>query len=278
MRDGTQFTPATSLRGRTALVYGAAGAIGRSVAGALADRGALVFLSGRTEATVTAAAAEIRARGGLAEAAVVDALDEAAVDAHTSRVAARTGRVDIAVNVVSHGDVHGVRLLDIALDDFLRPVTTAVTTNFITARAAARCMARQGSGVILTVTAPPAKLVGPLMGGTPPAEAAVETLSRSFAAEVGPLGIRVLGLRTEGLPETWPAEFHMHALDPSTVPAGTGAGQDRPDFEQHLTAQTMLRRLPTLAEVAEVAAFLVSDGAGAMTGTVTNMTCGSQPD
>src|ERR1700747_2384348 len=83
---------AVLLENKNAIVYGAAGAIGGAVARAFARDGARVFLAGRTLATLEEVAADIRAHDGMAEAAQVDAMDKAAVDAHADRVAAAAGR------------------------------------------------------------------------------------------------------------------------------------------------------------------------------------------
>jgi 3-oxoacyl-[acyl-carrier protein] reductase len=76
------------LEGKNAVVYGGGGAIGGVVARAFAREGAKVFLAGRTRAKLEKVAEEIRAAGGVAETAEVDALDERAVDAHADAVAA----------------------------------------------------------------------------------------------------------------------------------------------------------------------------------------------
>ena len=114
------------LEGKTAIVYGAAGAIGGAVARAFAREGASVFLAGRALAPVRAVAEEIAA-GGAAEAASVDALDEQAVNQHAAAVATKAGRIDISFNAIPLGDVQGTRLLDIPLADFSRPITTGTS-------------------------------------------------------------------------------------------------------------------------------------------------------
>ncbi len=105
------------------------------------------FLAGRTQAKLEAVAEEIRATGGAAETAEVDALDEAAVDAHADAI---DGGIDISFNVIDLNDVQGTPLAEMAVDDFWRPIDTAVRSYFLTARAAARHMIRRGGGVILT--------------------------------------------------------------------------------------------------------------------------------
>src|SRR5439155_10564959 len=111
-------------------------------------------------------AEEIAAAGGRAEAAEVDALDERAVDAHADAVVAKAGALDVSFNTIGHGDVHGMPLLAMPYEDFARPITTAVRTLFLTARAAARHMATRRSGVILAITATTARMSIPNVGGT----------------------------------------------------------------------------------------------------------------
>jgi NAD(P)-dependent dehydrogenase (short-subunit alcohol dehydrogenase family) len=199
-------------------------------------------------------AADIAAAGGRAEADEVDALDERAVEEHARAVAAHAGGIDVSFNLINRGDVQGIPLIDMAAADFGRAVTVGLRSSFLTARAAARHMIPQGSGVILSLTSGSAKGVAPLMGSTGPADAATETFMRYLAAEVGPHGVRVLGLYTAGVPET---------LSPDKIASvNPTMDLDAADLErlvEGLAGMTMLRRAPRLPEVAEVAAFLASD-------------------
>jgi NADP-dependent 3-hydroxy acid dehydrogenase YdfG len=99
------------LQDKTAVVYGAAGAVGSAVATAFAREGAHVFLAGRTATTLEARAAAIRAAGGRADTAVVDALDAPAVEECVDRVVAQTGRLDISFNAVGLDDDQGQPLI-----------------------------------------------------------------------------------------------------------------------------------------------------------------------
>jgi NAD(P)-dependent dehydrogenase (short-subunit alcohol dehydrogenase family) len=256
------------LQNKNAIVYGAAGGIGGGVARTFAREGAKVFLAGRTRKSLEEVAADIAAAGGSAEVAEVDALDERAVDEHARSVAARAGGIDVSFNLITRGDVQGIPLVDMTVGDFTRPVTTGITTAFITARAAARHMVEQGSGVILTLTSGSSRGTAPMMGGTGPADAAVETFVRYLAAEIGPRGVRVLGLWTAGVPETLTLA-KMKAVNPDAP--------DPADVDRMIAGMTMLRRTPRLAQVADVAAFLASDRAAAVTSTITNVTCGLVP-
>jgi 3-oxoacyl-[acyl-carrier protein] reductase len=243
------------LENKNAIVYGAAGAIGGAVAHAYAREGAAVFLAGRTLATLEEVAGDIRARGGAAETAQVDAMDKAAVDAHADYVAKTAGRIDVSFNAVAVDVVQNIPLTEISLDDFLAPVTGICRTNFLTATAAARHMTAQGSGVIVMLSATSAKESRHQMGGFGLACASVEALARSWAGEVGRQGVRVTGLRSNFTPETWPGV--------------------KDEYLQPLLKDALLGRLPRLAELAGTAVYLASDAAGAVTGVMVNLSCGA---
>jgi NAD(P)-dependent dehydrogenase (short-subunit alcohol dehydrogenase family) len=253
------------LQNKNAVIYGAGGGIGGGVARTFAREGARVFLVGRTRATLDAVADDIRAAGGTADVATLDALDERAVDEHLTKV----GRVDVSFNLVQRGDVQGIPLVDMTTDDFLRGISTGLTAHFITARAAARRMVAQGSGVILSLTSGSSRGTQPGMGNTGPIDAAIETFLRYLAAEVGPQGVRVAGIWTAGVPETLTKE-KLAAVGGPNVP-------DPEVVDQMIAQATMLRRTPRLAQVAETAAFLASDGAAAITSSIVNVTCGLVP-
>ena len=252
------------LENKTAIVYGGSGAIGSAVAEAYAREGARVYLVGRTKETLDAVAA----RTG-ADVAVFDATDEAAVNEHAARVVAETGRIDISLTLVARGDAQGTPLVDMELPDLLRAVDNGLTSTFLTARAAAKQMVSQGSGVILTVTSGTAGVAAPGMGSTGPADAAIESFLRCLAAEVGPSGVRVLGLHTAGVAET---------LTRSSISEVNPAMQGDPaEVVAALASLTMLKRAPALAQVVDTAVFLSSDSAGTITGTFVNASCGMIP-
>lgn len=246
------------LTDKTAIIYGAGGSIGGAVARAFAAEGARLHLVGRTRATLEAVAADLKD----AEVAVVDALDEQAVEEHLARV----GDVDVSFNLVTRGDVQGAPLTEMPVDDFLRPVTDGLRANFLTARAAGRRMAERGSGVILTLNSGSAH-GSPMMGGTGPADAAIDTLVRNLAIELGPRGVRAVGMWAAGVPETFTVE-KLSAVNPA-IDAAAVQG-----IVEGLAQMRMTRRNPTLAEVAATAVFLASDHAAGLTGTFVNVTGG----
>ncbi len=258
------------LENKNAIIYGAGGSIGGAVAREFAREGARVFLAGRTREKLDAVASDIMFAGGSAEVAVLDALDERAVDEHAQQVAFEAGSIDVSFNLVTRGDVQGIPLVEMTADDLLRAVVSGLRSNFLTARAAARQMVERGSGVILALDSGSAK-GSPMLGSTGPADAATDTFIRNLAAEVGPQGVRVVGIWTAGLPETFSKE-KLAAVDSKF--------QDEAAFQgliESLDQMRMTRRSPRLAEVAATAAFLASDKAGAITGTFVNVTSGMFP-
>ncbi|WP_328613983.1 SDR family oxidoreductase [Amycolatopsis sp. NBC_00355] len=250
----------TLLAGKNAIVYGGGGRIGSAVAGAFAAEGARVFLAGRGLSRLDAVAERIRAAGGSAETASVDALDERAVEEHADAVAMQGG-IDVSFNLVNHGDVQGTPLIDMTLSDYEQPVVTAVRTNFLTARAAARHMVEQRSGVLLFFGGAGDPVREFSVGGLQVAFHALEAMRRQLAAELGPHGVRAVTLRTGGIPETLPADFAARQV-----------------VEDSITGRTMLGRAATLADVGAVAAFVASDRARSMTASTVNVSCGALVD
>jgi NAD(P)-dependent dehydrogenase (short-subunit alcohol dehydrogenase family) len=261
------------LSGKVAVIYGAGGAIGGEVARAFAREGATVFLTGRKRAAVQAIADDISRAGGSAGAAAVDALDEQAVEDHLQSVVDEAGRVDVSFNAVGIPDAQilGTPLVEQDLEQFRLPITAYATSYFLTARLAARRMLPNGSGVIMTVTALHSRTGIPLVGGYGPAQAVKEALTRNLSAELAPHGIRVVGLRPQAMPES---DTIKEAFEPRA--AATGLTWEQ--WQEMLASKTHPRRLMTLAEMANVAAFVASDGASGMTGTTVNLTMGSLDD
>jgi NAD(P)-dependent dehydrogenase (short-subunit alcohol dehydrogenase family) len=261
------------LKDKIAVIYGAGGAIGGAVARAFTSEGANLFLTGRSLAPVEVVAKEVVAAGGSAQAAEVDALDEAAVGAHLQTVIDKAGRVDISFDAVGipNAGILGVPLVELDLEQFALPITTHATSYFLTARLAARHMIPKKSGVIMTVTALHSRTGIPLVGGYGPAQAVKEALTRDLSAELAPQGIRVVGLRPQGMPES-------RTIRDGFEPRAKATGTTWEQWLEMLASKTHPRRLLTLAEMADVAAFLASDKASGMTGTTVNLTMGSLDD
>jgi NAD(P)-dependent dehydrogenase (short-subunit alcohol dehydrogenase family) len=261
------------LENKVAVIYGAGGSIGGAVARAFAREGAKLFLTGRQRSTVEAVAAAIVAAGGFAEAAEVDALDEQTVDTHLQSVIDKAGRLDISFNAVGipNARILGVPLVELDAELFVLPLMAYTKSYFLTARLAARRMVANKSGVIMTVSALHSRTGLPLVGGYGPAMAGKEALTRDLSAELAPHGIRVVGLRPQGMPET-------RTIKDAFEPRAKATGMTWEQWQELLASRTHPRRLMTLAEMANVAVFMASDRATGMTGTTVNLTMGSLDD
>ena len=261
------------LENKNAVIYGAGGSVGGAVARAFAGEGARVFLTGRNLEAINTLAKEISAAGGTAETAQVDALDEQAVEKHLQSVVDKAGRVDVSFNAIGLSDttILGVPFAELDIEQFSRPIAAYTRSYFLTARSAARHMIPNKSGVIMTVTALPARIGTALNGGYGAAQAAKEALTRDLSFELTRQGIRVVGLRPHGIPET---STMKEVFDTKAKRSGMTWEQ----FTGYLAGTTHPQRVMTLDEVANVAAFVASDQASGMTGTIVNLTMGSLDD
>jgi 3-oxoacyl-[acyl-carrier protein] reductase len=258
------------LHDKVVTIFGAGGAIGSQVAREFSKEGATVFLSGRHLSSVESVAKEIQASHGKAEAAEVDALNERVVTTYIDNIVKRTGKVDIVFNAMGLQPVdfdHGKSTMDLSYEKFMIPVTTYVASNFLTARAAARHMLPRHSGVIVFLTATPAKGVAPHAAGVGTAFGAIEALSRCLAAEWSPSGVRVVCIRSGGM------------YDTNTIQqAFKSRGLSKEAIWDNIKQGYLLKRMPVVNDTAMIAAFIASDRANTLTGTIINASCGQVLD
>lgn len=262
------------LNGKVAVIYGGGGSIGSTTARVFAREGARLFLAGRNEERLGAAAAAARAEGAEVHIAVVDAMDDEAVARHTEQVIAAAERIDITLNAVGFDHMQGIPIAETELADFLYPVAGYLQTNFITAKAAARHMTAQRSGVILTISTPGARLAGPGLIGNAAQSAGLEGFSRALAGELGSKGVRVVCVRPHALADAWDTSYTGEMFGRLAAQGGTSLEF----WLAGLAESTLLGRLPTVAEVAEYLAFAASDRAASMTGVVANLSSGALLD
>jgi 3-oxoacyl-[acyl-carrier protein] reductase len=257
------------LEDRTAVIYGGGGAIGGAVARAFADAGARVYLAGRSRARLEKVAPDIGEVAGLAE---VDALDEDAVAQHADAVATDADGIDIALNAVSFPFVHGKPLAQVAVEDVMHPINAYLRTNLITIRAVGRHMTARRSGTILTLSTGASRYGIPGTMGYGITGATIELMTQRVAVELGPTGVRVVCLRPHAIADG-PAHgsFATDVFESRAAAAGVSVEQWLAQWAQDVT---LLRRLPTVAQVADAAVFLASDRAATITGAVVDLTCG----
>jgi NAD(P)-dependent dehydrogenase (short-subunit alcohol dehydrogenase family) len=240
------------LEDKAAIVYGASGAIGSAVARAFARAGAHVHLAGRTLAPLEAVAEAIRDADGVAHASPLDVLDRVALRRHASEIAETEGGIDVCFNATSNDDIQGTRFLDLPFEEFMQPVTKALTAHHAIATAIAPHMARRGQGVIIVMAG--GREAIPRLGGSHVAWSALAALCRQLAADLGPHGIRVAWLLSPGSPPSGD-----HADDSQIAPTAGGL---------------IPRHQPSLKEVADIATYLASDSARTITAAEINMTGG----
>jgi NAD(P)-dependent dehydrogenase (short-subunit alcohol dehydrogenase family) len=262
------------LEGKQAVVFGAGGSIGEAVAREFAAEGAEVFLAGRTKSNVEQVANQITAAGGRAHAAAIDVLNEAAVNEYLEAIVRQAGKVDIlldAAGPLAKEYGNGKVAVELPIEEFMVPLSTMVKSRFITARAAARHMVKQHSGVIIFVTGSPAR--GHVPGATAIGAAfgAIESLTENLAFEVSPFGVRVVCIRTLANIDSRSIQDTVEFL----------AGQLNITKEQAIAqiAQSNFLKVPaTVQDTANAAVLIASERARMLTGTVVNATAGAALD
>lgn len=260
-----------SLKDRCAVIHGGSGALGGAVARAFAREGARVFVTGRRRDKLDAVVQDIAKAGGHAQAAMVDALDEAAMLRHAAEVAEEAGGIDLAFNAVGVFHVQGRPLAELSLADYFVPVHAYTRSNFLTAKAVAPHMAARGGGVILSVSTPASRLPGPGYLGHAVACAGVEGLARHMAGELAAFRIRTACIRSHAIPEAAAAGSHSREVfGPAAERMGLTVEQMLAERPEGL----LVARLPSLDQFAGTAVFLASPLAAGMTGAIVNLSGG----
>lgn len=254
-----------NLKSKNAMVFAATGAIASGVARKFAQEGAHVYVSGRHEAVLKTLVNEIEALGGKATADVVDATDEAAIQAYVEKVSSEAGHIDIVFNGIGGHPAdlgYPEASLTTSFEDFMKPLQVVLGSTFLTSRAVGKQMVKQGSGAIVTLSATLSGMTAANMAGISATCSAIEGLTRSLAGAFGPSGVRVNCVRGSAMPET------------RTIQE-TVAGQIALTGQPPSMSLPPLGRPITVAETAATAAFLASDDASGMTGQVVTVCAGA---
>jgi len=260
-----------NLKDKVAVVFAASGEIAGAVARSFAQHGAKVYVTARNLDAVKALAQEIEANGGWAEAAKVDALNETEIDSYLQKVVAENGKLDMVFNGIGsyYKDAgSGTPTTLATFEQFLNPLQRICGSQFLTSRVAARYMIKSGSeGTILLFNASMARTKTPNMAGFASACAAIEGLTRVMAAEFGQYGIKAICICSGALMET--SKIQGMISDFSEL-----AGIPREEMAKNYTRFDILKSGPTLKQVGETAAFLVSENGVAFNSHVVDFDCG----
>ncbi|MEU0517714.1 3-oxoacyl-ACP reductase FabG [Streptosporangium sp. NPDC006007] len=238
---------------RVALVTGAAGGIGASVAELLAAEGAVVGVVDLNHAAAEKVATRLRGLGGEATSYACDVSDARSVDATVERLCQDHGRVDILVTCA--GVLRDNLLFKMSDDDWRSVIDTHLTGTFNCARAVQRPMVAQRHGKMVFLSSDSA-------GGSrgqanySAAKAGIEGLAKTLAIELGKFGVNVNAV-APGFVET-----------EMTRATAQRIGLDYEEFKANSAAKAALGRVATPEDIARVIAFLASDDSAIMTGQV----------
>jgi len=236
--------------GKVALVTGAANGIGRAIAELLATEGAAVYFADLDERGAATAAAAAAKDGRSAAGIAIDVANDDSVRQTIDTIASRDGRLDILVN--SAGVLRTTSLQASRLEDWESLSRVNVGGVFSCSKAATAVMSAQRYGKILNLSSVSAFKGGGSIGSAlyGASKAAVSALTKGFAREYGPLGINV------------------NAIAPAVTDTPmTRAVIEDAGLRERILQTIPLHRLSELHEIANLAAFLVSDLSGYVNGT-----------
>jgi 3-oxoacyl-[acyl-carrier protein] reductase len=241
------------LTGRVAVITGGSRGIGAATAGALAERGAAVVVSGRDGDRLQAVVKDLEGRGVSALGVVADVARREDADRLVDATKERFGRIDVLVN--NAGMIRDGLLVRMRDEDWDRVIEVNLRGAFLLTRAAAKVMMRQKSGRIINVTSAAGAMGNAGQANYSAAKAGLIGLTKASARELAHWSILVNAV-APGLIDTDMA---------AAVPA---------DAREALLAQVPLKRIGTVQDVAEVIAFLAGDGAAYITGQVVHVNGG----
>ncbi|MBC8032912.1 MAG: SDR family oxidoreductase [Chitinophagaceae bacterium] len=259
------------LHNKIAVVFAAGGAIAGAVAKSFAGKGAKVYLAARRLSAAEALRAEIKASGGWAEAMQADALDEQAINAVFEKVVEDNGRLDIVFNGIGLRPVdsqYGVPSSALSFENFLKPLSTIVGSQFLTSRAAAKfMMASKSKGTILTLSSSLSRSKIAFMAGITAASTGVEGLTRCLSAEYGMAEIKVICINPTGLGET-------RTIQETSAASAATIGIPVQLLAEEMSKSYLLGKAPSLKDVGNMAAFLASDEGAVMNSHIVDVDFG----
>ena len=240
-------SPLFDLAGRRALVTGSSQGIGLALARGLAEHGASVVLNGRNAEKVEAVVQQLRSEGFVAESAVFDVTDAAAVSAGVSAIEAEIGPIDILIN--NAGMQHRAPLEDFPVEKWEELLRTNVSSIFYVGQAVARYMIARGRGKIVNIASVQSELARPNIAPYTATKGAVRNLTRGMSTDWAKHGLQVNSLA--------PGYFK--------TPLNQALVED-PTFSAWLENRTPAGRWGNVEELIGAAVFLSSQASSFVTG------------
>lgn len=260
-----------NLKDKVAVVFAASGEIAGAVARSFSQHGAKVYVSARNLDAVKALARDITTKGGHAEAAKVDALNEPEIDSFLQKVVADNGKLDIVFNgiAVDYSEMGGrPAAMEATFEQFMAPMKKIVGSQFLTSRVAAKYMMQSKcAGTIIHLTAAASRSKIPNLSGFSAASAAVEGMTRVMAAEWGGEGIKVTCICSGAIMET---QRISGWIDSASKQYGVPVEQLVAQYK----AFDILKTSPTLKHIGETAAFIASEAGVAFNSHIVDVDCG----
>lgn len=256
-------------RSPVALVSGGAGGLGAAVCRGLARRGTIVLVADRDEEGAEACAAGCRELGAEAHGVVADLATEEGPEAMVEAAVARCGRLDVLVNNAGWGACE--RFLDITAASWDRTFDVNVRGLLLATVAAGRHMAARGSGRIVNVTSPAARMALPDYAAYAASKAAVDSITRAAAVALAPHGVLVNSV-APGMMDT---ELQRRTEGQLAALAGR---HDLQNFLAERTARIPLGRRASVAEIAAGVVWLALDAPAYMTAERLNLSGGLDRD
>jgi len=236
-----------SLKGRVALVTGASRGLGLAMAKALGKAGATVVVNARSADALDKAAAMLKQDGIAASAMPFDVVDEKAAVEAVARVVRDHGRIDILISNAG-SNIRGA-VTEYKAADFLSVLNTHLTAAFVLGREAAKTMVRNRHGRIINTTSIMGRVARPTIPAYAAAKAALDSLTRAMAVELGPQGITVNAIA--------PGYFVTEINTPLLA---------NKEFTAMIERRTPVGRWGQPDELGAAAVFLASDEAGYVNG------------
>lgn len=243
------------LAGRVAVVTGGSHGLGADVARAFAAQGMPVLVCARDGDAIERVAASIRADGGVALAEPADVVERADVERVRARAEAELGPV-FALAPFAGGDRSPGPLLEQGEAGWRETLDANLTATFLALRVFLPGMVERGAGSVVTMASAAARRQTPASAAYAAAKAAIVTLTRYAAEEVGPAGVRV------------------NCVSPSIVMTETQRAKMSDEDVERAIAATPLGRLGVPRDVSEATLFLVSDAASWLTGVTLDVAGG----